>query len=128
MSLEAAVNSFLRTINPRSYPVRFPASIAYPAIKFNLSGEREKSRRLDGGGLVSGPADMDIHVFDKSYLTAKNMARQVATAINALSTPQAWHGLNIHSAKCTDIRDLPFEQDENLYHVVVEITINLKEA
>ena len=126
MSVETAVKSWLDQLCGAVHPGILPPSPTYPAIVYSVTDDQ--SPRTLGGAVVSGSVDIDVNVYGPDYLEVKTLGRAIKASADALGGPQTnWHGINLHSARCRAVRDLPIESDTKNFHAVAEITLFIKE-
>lgn len=128
MSVEAAITAYLETFEADVTPGWLPASPADPSVTYNEVDE-DQTRPISGGVPVSSTAFFDVHIWSAKYTTAKALARSIRTGFNSLSAPVSdWHGISLYSARTTSLQDQPREADTSLYHVVLSVTLNIKET
>lgn len=126
MSLERAVKTWLDPF-AKTHPIKLPENNATdPAIVFSV--DVDQSPRPLSGSIQTRIAHIDVDLYGTRYVAIKDLAKQIEDAANGLGRTEDWNGISIHSGRCRGVTDLPFEADTKKFHVVVEVTLFIKEA
>lgn len=127
--LEEGLHGFLVDLGTdaagRVTPQRLPQNPAFPALTYNtVSGVRE----YDHSGQGNIDARVDVHCWDRSYLAAKRLARDVAQGLSGFRGEFVQGGdlIKIGKVMVQNEMDL-YEPETQIHHVALDIGLGYTE-